>query len=76
MSQDKPRRQPGKAGFRSGETVPVSGMWQPDHHDCPDVTDLWLRKQASFPPCPCCTLPASFFLVQEVPHISEDPDFE
>jgi hypothetical protein len=62
--------------FLSGEMVPVSGIWRPDHTRCPSVGDVWLRKQTPFPPCPGCGLSAGFGLIEEVLHISEDPDFQ
>jgi hypothetical protein len=65
----------GKVPFLSGEMVPVSGIWRPDHIRCP-TGDIWLRKQTSFPPCPGCSSSAGFALIEEVMHISEDPDFQ
>jgi len=66
----------GKVPFLSGEMVPVSGIWRPDHSQCPHAGDIWLRKQTSFPPCPGCSSSVGFALVEEVMHISEDPDFQ
>jgi hypothetical protein len=65
-----------QVAFLSGEMVPVSGIWRPDHTRCPSVGDVWLRKQTPFPPCPGCGLSAGFGLIEEVLHISEDPDFQ
>ncbi|MGB9121045.1 MAG: hypothetical protein WCE73_10530 [Candidatus Angelobacter sp.] len=66
----------GKVPFLSGEMVPVSGIWRPDHTRCPNSGDIWLRKQTPFPPCPGCSSSAGFALIEEVQHISEDPDFQ
>jgi hypothetical protein len=66
----------GRVPFLSGEMVPVSGIWRPDHTRCPSSGDIWLRKQTSFPPCLGCNSPAGFALIEEVLHISEDPDFQ
>jgi len=60
----------------SGATVPVSGVWRPDHDNCANLAELWLKKGAFFPHCACCGKPASFTLVEEITHISEDPDFQ
>jgi hypothetical protein len=62
--------------FLSGEMVPVSGIWRPDHTRCLNSGDIWLRKQTLFPPCPGCSSSAGFALIEEVLHISEDPDFQ
>ena len=72
----KPKAPSGKVPFLSGEMVPISGLWRPDHSRCPQVGDIWLRKQTSFPPCPGCSSSAGFALVEEIMHISEDPDFQ
>jgi hypothetical protein len=76
VSQEKPLKESGQTTFLTGDIVPVSGIWRPDHDQGTKPADLWLRKQDSFPYCLCCDLPASFFLVQGIPHISEDPDFQ
>jgi hypothetical protein len=62
--------------FLSGEIVPISGIWRPDHDHSADNQDIWLRIQTPFPPCPMCGLAASFSLFEEIVHISEDPDFQ
>jgi hypothetical protein len=74
--QQEPRKQPGQVAFRSGEIVPVSGIWRPGHDDCAVAVDLWLQRHSSFPLCPACGASANFFLIEEVQHISEDPDFQ
>jgi hypothetical protein len=61
--------------FASGEIVPVSGVWRSTHERCQNVPELWFRKDDHFPPCPKCGRAASFLLVEEVQHISEDADF-
>jgi hypothetical protein len=66
----------GQVPFLSGEMVPVSGIWRPDHTRCLNSGDIWLRKQTLFPPCPGCSSAAGFALIEEVLHISEDPDFQ
>src|SRR5436305_15094514 len=66
----------GQVPFLSGEMVPVSGIWRPDHARCPNSGDIWLRKQTPFPPCPGCSSSAGFTLIEEILHISEDPDFQ
>ena len=76
MSQEIPSKEPDEIALLSGAIVPASGMWRPDHDDCGDVAELWLRKDAYFPHCPCCGQAASFVLVEEISHISEDPDFQ
>jgi len=61
--------------FASAEVVPVSGVWRSAHKRCQNISELWLRKDDHFPPCPKCGQSASFLLVEEVQHISEDADF-
>jgi hypothetical protein len=70
------KKKSGHVPFLSGELVPVSGIWRPDHTRCPNSGDIWLRKQTPFPPCPACNSPVGFALIEEVMHISEDPDFQ
>jgi hypothetical protein len=67
---------PGEVTLLSGTPVPVSGVWRPNHDDCANLGELWLRKRAFFPHCPCCGQSANFTLVEEIAHISEDPDFQ
>ena len=64
-----------KIAFRSGETVPVSGVWRPEHEMCKDAPELWVRKDDLFPPCPSCGSCTGFTLLEEIQHISEDSDF-
>jgi hypothetical protein len=70
------KKQPHPVAFLSGEMVPVSGIWRPDHDHSDGNQDVWLRIQTPFPPCPTCGLAASFSLFEEIVHISEDPDFQ
>jgi len=76
LPSQKSKEKTDQVAFLSGEMVPVSGIWRPDHTHCPDVGDIWLYKQTRFPPCPGCSSSAGFALVEEVLHISEDPDFQ
>ena len=62
--------------FRSGETVPLSGIWRPQHNGCRNPAELWIRKDELFPPCEQCGSQATFTLLKEVQHISEDSDFQ
>jgi hypothetical protein len=64
-----------QVAFRSGETVPLSGIWRPEHNGCKNPSELWIRKDELFPGCGQCGLQASFVLLEEVQHISEDSDF-
>ncbi|HZD93936.1 MAG TPA: hypothetical protein VE133_06755, partial [Candidatus Sulfotelmatobacter sp.] len=61
--------------FRSGETVPVSGVWRPEHESCAKAPEIWVRKDNLFPPCQLCGSFTNFTLIEEVQHISEDSDF-
>jgi len=74
VAQHKPSRIQ-QIAFRSGESAPVSGVWRMEHEQCQDAPELWVRKDDRFPPCPQCGAPASFILIEEVQHISEDADF-
>ncbi|MBZ5504666.1 MAG: hypothetical protein LAO78_04175 [Acidobacteriia bacterium] len=76
MQQDKPIKKFGEVAYPSGATVPTSGMWRTGHKECFNAPDLWLRRQATFPPCPGCGLDAGFHLLEKIVHISEDPDFQ
>ena len=76
MSQNNQARQPIQLTFLSGESVPISGMWRSEHKGCVDPPDLWLRKMMPFPPCARCGMNTSYFLLEEVLHISEDVDFQ
>jgi hypothetical protein len=73
---EKFQKQSEQVPFLSREMVPVSGIWRSDHSRCPYSGDIWLRKQTPFPPCLGCGAPAHFALIEEVVHISEDPDFK
>jgi len=75
VSQEMYREKPDEIILLSGATVPVSGIWRPEHDDCADVAELWLRKGSFFPHCSCCGQAASFRLVEQISHISEDADF-
>jgi hypothetical protein len=77
VSENNPSKKTGEeAVYLSGASVPASGMWRTDHKNCMNALDLWLQKQSSFPPCPACGLPTGFYLLEEILHISEDPDFQ
>jgi len=73
---EKSKEQPSQISFRSGENVPVSGIWRPDHGQHSHSEEMWLRVQTPFPPCPKCGLATRFILLEKVQHISEDPDFQ
>ena len=75
MSQEKTGSNISQLAFRSGEGVPVSGLWRPEHDKCNTAPELWISKLDRFPPCPACGSPARFILLEEVRHISEDSDF-
>jgi hypothetical protein len=75
VSQEKTGSNLNQIAFRSGESVPVSGVWRPAHQGCNHAPELWIHKQDAFPPCPNCGASANFTLLEEVKHISEDSDF-
>jgi hypothetical protein len=64
-----------RIAFRSGEAVPVSGVWRSEHEMCKDAPELWVRKDDLFPSCPNCGASTGFTLLEEIQHISEDSDF-
>jgi len=72
---EKFQKQSEQVPFLSREMVPVSGIWRPDHSCCSNTEEIWLRKQTLFPLCPGCGAPVHFALIEEIAHISEDPDF-
>ena len=76
MLPEQSSKQPSQISFRSGEIVPVSGIWRPDHGQHSHSEELWLRVQTPFPSCPKCGLATRFILMEKVQHISEDPDFQ
>lgn len=75
VAQEKLSNKVQRIAFRSGETVPVSGIWHPEHVACKNAPEVWVRKEDLFPPCPKCSSSTSFTLLEEVQHISEDSDF-
>lgn len=62
--------------FRSGESVPLSGLYRGEHEvaGC-DGLEFVLIAGDQFPHCPECGGEARFTLVHGVPYIFEDPDF-
>jgi hypothetical protein len=76
LPSQRSKKKSGQSPFLSGEMVPISGIWRPDHSRCSNTGDIWLRKQTPFPPCPGCGSSAGFGLIEEILHISEDPDFQ
>lgn len=78
---EKSKKRLSQVAFHSGEMVPISGIWSPDH-DHGDgartqrTDEVWLPAHTPFPPCPGCGMPAAFVLLEEILHISEDPDFQ
>jgi hypothetical protein len=64
-----------QVAFHSGETVPLSGVWRPEHENCKS-TEIWIRKDELFPSCSQCGSTATFILVEAIQHISEDSDFQ
>jgi hypothetical protein len=76
LPPQRSKKQSGQVSFLSGEIVPVSGIWRPDHSHCSGSGEIWLRKQTPFPPCSGCGSSAGFALIEEIRHISEDPDFQ
>jgi hypothetical protein len=62
--------------LRSGHRVPVSGLWRLDHTPCSENEEMWFHKHEIFPVCSSCGCSGIFHLVEEVRHISEDPDFQ
>jgi len=76
VTQNKIGSKAQQVAFRSGETVPLSGIWRPGHNGCANPTELWIRKDELFPLCGQCGSQASFALLEEVQHISEDADFQ
>lgn len=70
-------RQPYRDVFRSGESVPHSGLYRVEHRDeaeCNPV-QMVLITGDRFPDCPNCGGNAQFTLLHAVPYIHEDPDF-
>ncbi len=76
MTQHTTGSEAQQLSFRSGETVPLSGVWRPQHEGCRNPAELWIRKDELFPPCEQCGAEAMFVLLQEIQHISEDSDFQ
>ena len=57
-----------------GEVVQCSGVYEICHSDEPRATVLMFRNTL-FPYCRRCGHEVRYKLLQEAPHISEDPDF-
>jgi protein tyrosine phosphatase len=75
VAQQKLSNKVQKVAFRSGESVPVSGMWLTEHATCKNAPEIWIRKDDLFPHCLACGRTASFTLLEEIQHITEDADF-
>ena len=60
--------------FPAGETIEQSGLYEICHHDEPRTTVI-LVHNGVFPFCRQCGEKVRYKLLQAVPHISEDPDF-
>jgi hypothetical protein len=60
--------------YVAGESIPHSGLYEICHQDEPR-TQAILTLQSVFPFCRSCGERVRYKLLQAVPHISEDPDF-
>jgi hypothetical protein len=60
--------------YVAGDTIQQSGLYEICHHDEPR-TKVVLVVNGVFPFCRRCGDKVRYKLVQPVPHISEDPDF-
>jgi len=60
--------------YSPGEVVAESGLYEICHHDEPRTTVI-LTINGVFPCCRSCGDKVRYKLLQAVPHISEDPDF-
>ncbi|HEX4604705.1 MAG TPA: hypothetical protein VH724_11965 [Candidatus Angelobacter sp.] len=58
-----------------GELVQHSGIYEICHHDEPRSTVIFTRN-AIFPYCRQCGERVRYKVLELVPHISEDPDFQ
>ncbi|HEY1940291.1 MAG TPA: hypothetical protein VGJ33_20355 [Candidatus Angelobacter sp.] len=58
-----------------GEMVEFSGIYEICHHDEPRATVL-LMRYTIFPFCRRCGELVRYKILELVPHISEDPDFQ
>jgi hypothetical protein len=58
-----------------GELVEYSGIYEICHHDEPRSTVL-LTRNTVFPYCRRCGEQVRYKILELVPHISEDPDFQ
>src|SRR5581483_78001 len=60
--------------YGAGETIEQSGLYEICHYDEPRTRAV-LVLNGIFPYCRQCGEKVRYRLVQAVPHISEDPDF-
>jgi hypothetical protein len=58
-----------------GELVQYSGIYEICHHDEPRSTVI-LTRNTIFPYCRICGEQVRYRILELVPHISEDPDFQ
>jgi hypothetical protein len=58
-----------------GELVQYSGIYEICHHDEPRSTVIFIRNTI-FPYCRRCGDLVRYKILELVPHISEDPDFQ
>jgi hypothetical protein len=65
------------ASLSPGDLVPISGIYGLKHGNChsQEMEKIFLAGQ-TFTPCRWCGSQVRFQLQREVPHISEDRDFE
>jgi hypothetical protein len=75
VTQNRTGSEAQQLAFRSGEAVPLSGVWRAEHQACENIAEFWIRKDDLFPLCQQCGLETGFTLLEEVQHISEDSDF-
>jgi hypothetical protein len=60
--------------FAAGEVISQSGLYEICHHDEPR-SRVMLTINGIFPFCRRCGEKVRYKMLQAVPHISEDPDF-
>lgn len=68
-------RQKKQTQFETGDLAQISAIYRSVHAVC-EPTHLWLKAGDRFPVCSCCGENTTYLTVQEIQHVSEDPDFK
>ncbi len=75
MTQIWDATNPGSMRFRSGQTIPQSGLYRVVHAEHRLAHEVTLLENAVFPACSQCQNSVHFELLRSAPQITHDRDF-